>query len=96
MPAPFADHLQATQAFVGWFQDGVFSARVGAIKPEPAIYALAAARFGQPPHRLVFLDDHLPNVAAARAAGWRALRFIDAASAAAALRAVRRAGPAAP
>lgn len=81
MPAPYADHLEAEHDFVGWFDDGVFSARVKAIKPEPAIFALAAERFGVPPPELLFFDDHLPNIAAARAAGWCAEHFTDAASA---------------
>ncbi len=87
MPAPYADHLEAAHDFVGWFDDGVFSARVQAIKPEPGIYALAAQRFGVPPAELLFFDDHAPNVAAARAAGWHAEPFTDADGAAAVLRA---------
>lgn len=78
MPAPYADHLEQQHAFVRGFDDGVFSARVRLIKPEPAIFALAAGRFGVPPAQLLFLDDHAPNVAAARAAGWQALAFSDA------------------
>ena len=34
----------------------------------------------------MFLDDHEPNVLAARAAGWKALRFEHAAQAEAGLR----------
>jgi putative hydrolase of the HAD superfamily len=78
MPAPYATHLEAEHDFVGWFRDGVFSARVGLVKPERAIFELAATRFGATPQELVFLDDHLPNVEAARAAGWTALHFSDA------------------
>lgn len=78
MPAPFADHLERRHGVVRAFDDGVFSARVRLVKPDPAIFDLAARRFGQPPARLLFLDDHAPNVAAARAAGWRALQFHDA------------------
>jgi putative hydrolase of the HAD superfamily len=78
MPAPYADHLERVHEFVDWFDDGVFSARVQLIKPEPAIFTLAAQRFGVPAAELVFLDDHQPNVAAARAAGWNALLFSDA------------------
>lgn len=81
MPAPFADHLEATHDFLRCFRDGVFSARVHLNKPEPAIFELAAARFGAAPRELVFLDDHLPNVQAARALGWNALHFSDAAKA---------------
>jgi putative hydrolase of the HAD superfamily len=78
MPAPYATHLEAEHDFVGWFRDGVFSARVGLVKPERAIFELAASRFSAAPQDLVFIDDHLPNVEAARAAGWTALHFSDA------------------
>jgi len=78
MPEPYAAHLEAEHDFVGWFRDGVFSARVGLVKPEPAIFALAESRFGAAPQELMFIDDHLPNVEAARAAGWTALHFSDA------------------
>ena len=67
--------------FLRCFRDGVFSARVHLNKPEPAIFELAAARFGSAPGELVFLDDHGPNVQAARALGWNALQFSDAAQA---------------
>jgi putative hydrolase of the HAD superfamily len=87
MPAPYADHLEREHDFLAWFRDGVFSARVGLAKPDPAIFALAAARFGAAPSELVFLDDHEPNVLAARAGGWRALHFTGTAAADAALRA---------
>jgi putative hydrolase of the HAD superfamily len=87
MPAPVAAQLQARHAFLGWFKGGVFSSHVGLNKPEPEIYALAAQRFGGAPGQLVFLDDHLPNVEAARAAGWQALHFSDAARAEAELQA---------
>lgn len=86
MPAPYADHLEATHDFIGWFRDGVFSARVQAIKPEPAIFELAARRFGVPPATLLFFDDHLPNVQAAQAAGWQAVHFTGIEAAEAALR----------
>ena len=86
MPAPYADYLEATHDFVGWFRDGVFSARVQAIKPEPAIFDLAARRFGVQPSDLLFFDDHLPNVQAAQAAGWQAVHFTGVAAAEAALR----------
>ena len=79
MPAPYAEHLEHEHKFVRDFDDGVFSSRVKLIKPDPAIFALSAQRFGLPPAELVFLDDVAANVAAAQAAGWRSLLFIDAA-----------------
>ncbi len=87
MPAPYADHLEAEHGFVRWFADGVFSARVQAVKPERAIFEMAAARFGVPPSELLFFDDHPPNIEAARAAGWQAEHFAGAAGAARVLRA---------
>ena len=87
MPAPYADHLEAEHDFLRWFDDGLFSARVQAIKPEPGIFALAAERFGVPPAELLFFDDVRANVLAARAAGWQAELFTDAATAANDLRA---------
>jgi putative hydrolase of the HAD superfamily len=78
MPAPYAEHLEREHDFVGWFERGVFSGRERVAKPDPAIFALAAERFGAAPEELVFFDDHVPNIAAARAAGWTALHFVDA------------------
>ncbi len=79
MPAPFAEYLEHEHAFVRDFDDGVFSSRVKLIKPDPAIFALAAQRFALPPGELVFVDDVPANVVAAQAAGWQALLFTDAA-----------------
>ena len=86
MPAPYALHLERAHAFVGWFTEGVISGRVGWIKPEPEIFGLAATRFGAAPGELLFIDDVEANVQAARAAGWSALRFDDAAACEVALR----------
>lgn len=80
MPAPHADRLEAEHAFFGLFADGVFSGRVHLAKPDPAIFRLAQDRFGVPAADLLFLDDHAPNVDAARSAGWQALLFTDAAA----------------
>ena len=45
------------------------------VKPDRAIYDLAAERLGLTPHDLLFLDDTESNVAAARRWGWRSLVF---------------------
>jgi HAD superfamily hydrolase (TIGR01509 family) len=86
MPLPYAEHLERTHAFIGWFEAGVISARVRQIKPEPEIFAAAAARFGLPPSQLLFIDDVPVNVQAARDAGWQALHFVGAADCEARLR----------
>ena len=81
MPHPYADHLDRTHGFLRLFTGGVYSGRVLQIKPERAIYDLAAQRFGVPPGGLLFFDDVVANVAAAQAAGWQAAHFTDAAAA---------------
>ena len=63
---------------LGRFASGVYSSRVKLIKPDPAIFELAASHFQSRPEVLVFLDDHPFNVMSARASGWRALQFSDA------------------
>jgi len=81
MPEPFAAHFERTHDFMRLFESGVFSSRVQLVKPDRAIFEHAAAAFGRRPQDLLFLDDHVPNVAAARAAGWQAVHFVDAAQA---------------
>ena len=81
MPEPFAAHFERTHDVMALFESGVFSARVQLLKPEPEIYEHAAKVFGRAPADLLFLDDHLPNIVAAREAGWMAIHFVDAAQA---------------
>ncbi|HEX4509510.1 MAG TPA: HAD-IA family hydrolase [Burkholderiaceae bacterium] len=78
MPAPFAEVLEESHDFMAHFESGVFSARVQAVKPEPEIFERAAQTFGRPPSSLLLVDDLLPNIVAARAAGWHGVQFIDA------------------
>jgi putative hydrolase of the HAD superfamily len=80
MPASYAHHLEATHDVFGSFERGVFSSRAGLIKPEPAMFAHAAEVYGCAPAELLLIDDVQTNVDAARACGWRAIRFEDAAS----------------
>lgn len=61
------------------FRDIVVSGVEKLAKPDPAIYALAAARFGHAPQAMLFIDDSEPNVLAARASGWHAHHFADSA-----------------
>jgi 2-haloacid dehalogenase len=60
------------------FRDIVVSGVERLAKPDPAIYALAAARFGHAPDAMLFIDDSLPNVESARACGWQAHHFVSA------------------
>ena len=69
---PVAQQICPTLAL---FEDVVVSGAIGMVKPEPAIYAYTQQRCGFDPARAVFIDDMAENVAAARDAGWHALRF---------------------
>ena len=60
------------------FRDIVVSGVEKLAKPDPAIYALAEARFGLPPQAMLFIDDSLPNIESARARGWHGHHFWDA------------------
>jgi putative hydrolase of the HAD superfamily len=66
----------------------VNSARVGAAKPDPAIYRAAAERVGVPAGRCLFVDDTPENVHAARALGMTGLVYRELAELRAALRPV--------
>ncbi len=63
------------------FDHVILSFEVGHRKPDPSMFALAAARAGVPPSRCLLVDDLEKNCAGAEAAGWRAIHFVDAASA---------------
>ena len=63
MPRAYAAHLERHNAFIGDFLDGIFSARVGLMKPHRAIFELADERFALAGTPTVFIDDHAGNVA---------------------------------
>ncbi len=67
-----------TYPVFGLFTDIVVSGTEKIAKPDPAIYALAASRFGHPPGEMLFIDDNQENVIAARNCGWQAHHFVDA------------------
>ena len=79
----FGDELWArfrpTQPIFDLFADIVVSGVEHIAKPDPAIYAITEARIGQRGASLFFTDDNPANIAAARARGWRAHLFTDAA-----------------
>lgn len=47
-------------------------------KPDPAIFELAARRFGHSPAHMLFIDDNAANIAAADALGWQTHFFSNA------------------
>ncbi|HNJ48803.1 MAG TPA: HAD family phosphatase [Novosphingobium sp.] len=62
------------------FRDVVVSGIEKLSKPDPAIYALAARRFGHDPSAMLFIDDNAANVTSARDCGWQVHHFRDAAA----------------
>jgi len=63
--------LDYANAFVGEF----YSCALGAAKPDPAFFRAILRELDLEPSRLLFFDDHEPNVNAARGLGIRAVQF---------------------
>tara|TARA_B100001105_G_scaffold244225_1_gene225798 strand:- start:43 stop:669 length:627 start_codon:yes stop_codon:yes gene_type:complete len=53
------------------------SGEIGLIKPDQAIYDRHVDVFDLDPAACLFIDDSLPNVEGAIAAGWQAVHFVD-------------------
>lgn len=62
------------------FQFAFSSCYLGLRKPEAAMYRRVLDILGGPAERILFIDDREANVAGARAAGMRAIRFEGAAA----------------
>lgn len=76
--AEFWDGFRTTAPVFDLFRDIVVSGKERMMKPDPAIFALAARRFGHPPAAMLFIDDNADNIASARACGWQVHHFRDA------------------
>lgn len=72
--------FRASQPVFDAFRDIVVSGTEKLAKPEPAIFHLAARRFGIVPSRALFIDDNAANVVAAADLGWQVHHFRDAAT----------------
>lgn len=66
----FWPRFMATAPVFRHFRDIVVSGDERLVKPDPAIFALASARFGVAPGDALFIDDRADNVAASDAAGF--------------------------
>ncbi len=66
--------------FLEWFEGIVISGEVGVNKPDHRIFEHLAERFGIEPTEALFIDDSLANVHAAKALGFQAIHFSDAAA----------------
>ena len=61
--------------FLNDFDHAVISGHVGAAKPDPRIFEILFKQVGRRPEELLFVDDSLKNVEAARALGMPAIHF---------------------
>ncbi|MGQ9887831.1 MAG: HAD family hydrolase [Aggregatilineales bacterium] len=57
------------------FDPLLISARLGAMKPDPAAYRALLAALGRPPDEVIFVDDLPANAAGAQALGIHAVRY---------------------
>ncbi|WP_108659520.1 HAD-IA family hydrolase [Acuticoccus kandeliae] len=70
-----AAHLMETLALADHVDGIVYSAAIGACKPDPAFFAAAERAAGTGGANLTLVDDTAANVEAARAAGWSAVHW---------------------
>ena len=73
--AEFWDQFRPTEPMMDHFQDIVVSGVERVVKPETAIFELAARRFGHEPGEMLFIDDNRANIASAEALGWQVHHF---------------------
>jgi len=78
---------QARYGFAQMADVIVYSHEAGLSKPDPRIYQLACQWLGILPEEMIFLDDVLANVTAARDLGAHGILFTDTAQAIAAIQA---------
>jgi 2-haloacid dehalogenase len=71
------------------FDGAVVSGDEGVLKPSPEIFEILVSRFDLEPASTLFIDDSEINVRGARAAGFQAHHFVDAATLTPVLDAVR-------
>ena len=67
------EHVRRNFPFFAGFDGYIFSYEVGALKPQPEIYAAMEKLTGRRGGDLVYLDDRVENIAAGAARGWRAI-----------------------
>jgi 2-haloacid dehalogenase len=80
-------HAEERFEWLDCFDGVVVSGRIGLVKPDAAIFRYLLDRYDLEAEDVFFVDDHEPNVAAARALRMQAHHFRDAASLRADLRA---------
>lgn len=72
-----ADFFLARYPWINEFDVVILSHEVGLLKPDVAIYELALKRAGLQADRALFIDDLLPNIQGAQAAGLQTIHHRD-------------------
>jgi len=73
------EQFRPAHAIFDLFEDIIVSGTEKIAKPDPRIYEIVEERSGRPGGALFFTDDNPANVTAAKARGWDAHQFTDAA-----------------
>jgi 2-haloacid dehalogenase len=76
--AEFWAMFRPTAPLFDCFSDIVVSGIEKVAKPDPAIFTLAAGRFGHAPPDMLFIDDNPANIEAAAGLGWQTHHFTSA------------------
>lgn len=66
--------------FLDLFDDIVVSGEVGMVKPDPSIFGIALDRMQTNAHNVLFIDDHEPNIDAAKTLGFVTHHFTSSAA----------------
>jgi putative hydrolase of the HAD superfamily len=77
-PREFAEAMRNSPVLAD-FDHVIFSASIGAIKPDRAVFDASVEQVGRPAHEILFIDDRAANVRGAIDAGLRAVQFTSAA-----------------
>lgn len=67
------EHVRRDFPFFAKFDGYIFSYEVGAMKPQPEIYAAMEQLCGRTGNDLIYLDDRAENIAGGAARGWRTI-----------------------
>jgi FMN phosphatase YigB (HAD superfamily) len=72
------EHVRRNFPFFQNFDGYIFSYEVGALKPQPEIYAAMEKMTGKRGADLIYFDDRAENIAAGVARGWRSILHVSA------------------
>ncbi|MFK4788494.1 HAD family hydrolase [Microbacterium sp. ZW T5_56] len=70
-----ARHMASVLGYDGMFDVSAYSCAIGAAKPDPRFFHIAAERIGVAPAEILFVDDNAQNVAGAQDAGLQATHW---------------------